>query len=214
MQNGLRDDDDHRRWAAVLVASSAGGIQGLGTLLGGLPAAMPVPVLVAQHLNRARETRIVAILSRSTALTVKLAEDGEDPQAGTVYIAPPDRHLCVTADGTLSLTREDRVNFARPAADPLFESAAQAYGPGAIGCVLTGSDSDGARGVEAVKGRGGMVIVQDPGTAEFHGMPKAAVRTGQVDFVLPLEAIASTITRLIREDTGDGLTALGHRPRA
>lgn len=199
----------------MLVASSAGGIQGLGTLLGGLPATLPVPVLVAQHLNRARETRIVAILSRSTPLTVKLAEDGECPRAGSVHIAPPDRHLCVRAGGVLSLTREERVNFARPAADPLFESAAQAYGPGVIGCVLTGSDGDGARGVEAIKAHGGTVIVQDPGTAEFHGMPKAALGTGQVDVVLPLEAIASTITRLIQEGAGgDGLPTLGLRPRA
>jgi two-component system, chemotaxis family, protein-glutamate methylesterase/glutaminase len=202
VQNRFREDG-RGRWAAVLVASSAGGIQGLGTLLGGLADSLPVPVLVAQHLNRAGQTRIVAILGRSTALRVKLAEDGEHPRAGTVHIAPPDRHLCVRADGTLALTREERVNFARPAADPLFESAAQAYGPGVIGCVLTGSDSDGARGVEAVKAHGGTVVVQDPGTAEFRGMPKAAVGTGRVDFVLPLEAIAPAITRLIRED-GDG----------
>lgn len=187
----------------MLVASSAGGIQGLGELLGGLEAALPVPVLVAQHLARARETRIVNILGRSTTLTIKLAEDGEHPRPGTVYIAPPDRHLCVREGGILSLTREERVNFARPAADPLFESAAQEYGPGIIGCVLTGSDSDGARGVEVVKDHGGTVIVQDPGTAEFKGMPKAAVGTGRVDFVVPLEAIGPTITRLVR-DGGDG----------
>ena len=157
-----------------------------------------MPVLVAQHLNRARETRVVTILERSTGLTVKLAEDGERPEAGTVYIAPPDRHLCVRHGGMLSLTREERVNFTRPAADPLFESAAQEHGPGVIGCVLTGTDSDGARGVQAVKTHGGTVIVQDPGTAEFQGMPKAAVGTGQVDFVLPLAAIGPTITRLMR----------------
>jgi two-component system chemotaxis response regulator CheB len=197
-----QEEDVQDRWSAVLIASSAGGIQGLGTLLGGLEAALPVPILVAQHLNRARETRIVNILSRSAALTVKLAEDGEEPTPGTVYIAPPDRHLCMRADGSLFLTREERVNYARPAADPLFESAAQVYGKGVIGCVLTGSDSDGARGVEAVKAHGGTVIVQDPGTAEFHGMPKAAVGTGQVDFVLALTDIASAITRLMQSSPG------------
>jgi two-component system chemotaxis response regulator CheB len=201
VQSG-QEEDVQDRWSAVLIASSAGGIQGLGTLLGGLEAALPVPILVAQHLNRARETRIVNILSRSTTLTVKLAEDGEEPTPGTVYIAPPDRHLCMRADGSLFLTREERVNYARPAADPLFESAAQVYGKGVIGCVLTGSDSDGARGVEAVKAHGGTVIVQDPGTAEFHGMPKAAVGTGQVDFVLALTDIASAITRLMQSSPG------------
>ncbi len=193
-------DNDDDRWSVLLIASSAGGLQGLKTLLGGLRAELPVPVLVAQHLNRDGGTRIVPILARYTALTVKLAEEGEAPRAGTVYIAPPDQHLCIGADGMLFLTREDRINFARPAADPLFEAAADAYGKGIIACVLTGSDSDGARGVEAVKGHGGTVIVQDPETAEFHGMPRAAVRTGKVDYILPLAAIAPAITRLIHAD--------------
>ncbi|WP_309248516.1 chemotaxis protein CheB [Streptomyces sp. MNP-20] len=181
----------------MLVASSAGGIQGLGTLLGGLDAAWPAPVLVAQHLRRSRETRIVAVLSRATALTVTLAQGGEQPQAGTVYIAPPDRHLCVHETGTLYLTREDRVNSARPAADPLFESAAKTYGPQAVAVVLTGADGDGAQGVRAVRAHGGTVIVQDPETAAFHGMPKAAIRTGQVDYVLPLAGIAPALGRLL-----------------
>ncbi|MFF0745571.1 chemotaxis protein CheB [Streptomyces sp. NPDC004111] len=192
--------DGRGHWEAVLVASSAGGVQGLKVLLGGLRATFPVPVLVAQHLNRSGGTRIVTILARSTALTVKLAEDGERPRAGTVHIAPPDRHLCVREDGTLSLTHEDRVNYARPAADPLFESAATAYGAGVIGCVLTGADGDGARGVEAIKAQGGTVLVQDPETAEFHGMPKAAVSTGRVDHVLPLADIAPALNRLVQEN--------------
>ncbi|MBR7675154.1 chemotaxis protein CheB [Streptomyces daliensis] len=183
----------------MLVGSSAGGVQGLGTLLGGLDPELPVPVLVAQHLRRSRETRIVSVLSRSTSLTIRLAEDRERPRAGTVYIAPPDHHLCVCPDGVLELTDERPVNFARPAADPLFESAGRAYGGRIIACVLTGADSDGARGVTAVRGRGGTVIVQDPETAEFHGMPKAAIETGQVDFVRGLEDIAPTINHLLRE---------------
>ncbi|MBO1335698.1 chemotaxis protein CheB [Streptomyces sp. VRA16 Mangrove soil] len=184
----------------MLVASSAGGVQGLGVLLGALDPDLPVPVLVAQHLRRSRETYLVAILSRSTTLRVKLAEDGEHPEAGTVYIAPPDRHLCVREDGMLSLTTEDRVNSARPAADPLFESAAQAHKSGVIGCVLTGADGDGAKGVEAVKAHGGTVLVQDPETADFQGMPRAAIRTGLVDFVLPLAALGPAISRLVQED--------------
>ncbi|MFI0236047.1 chemotaxis protein CheB [Streptomyces sp. NPDC016845] len=195
MQTGMRDRTGGR-CAAVVIASSAGGIEGLVTLLGGLDDALPVPVLVAQHLNRSRETSIAAILSRATSLAVKLAEDGERPRTGTVYIAPPDRHLCVGSDGALSLTREKRVNYARPAADPLFESAAEAFGP-LVGCVLTGSDSDGARGIEAVKAHGGTVLVQDPETAEFRGMPKSAIGTGKVDLVLTLEEMGPAINRLV-----------------
>ncbi|MEB8342591.1 chemotaxis protein CheB [Streptomyces endophyticus] len=194
--------EDRCRWAAVLIASSAGGVQGLRTLLGGLPCTLPVPVLVAQHLHRSRETRLVQILARSTPLEVGLAEDGERPRAGTVYIAPPDRHLCVRAGGGLALTREGRVNSARPAADPLFESAAKEFGPRVIACVLTGADGDGARGVEVVKAHGGTTVVQDPATADFHGMPAAAVRTGRADFVLPLEEIAPALTRLLRHGAG------------
>ncbi|GAA3104397.1 chemotaxis protein CheB [Streptomyces rectiviolaceus] len=180
-----------------MVASSAGGIQGLQTLLGGLDAGLPASVLVAQHLRRARTTHIVAILSRATSLRVELAEGGERPSAGSVHIAPPDHHLCVEADGTLALSREDPVNYARPAADPLFESASKAFGPLVIACVLTGADGDGARGVESVKTRGGVVIVEDPATAAFHGMPKSAIKTGKVDFVRPAEGIAPLIRRLL-----------------
>ncbi|MEU6676265.1 chemotaxis protein CheB [Streptomyces sp. NPDC046853] len=185
------------RCATVMVASSAGGIEGLKTLLGGLDAGLRAAVLVAQHLRRSRETRIVNILSPYTTLRVKLAEDGEHPTAGTVYIAPPDHHLCAETGGVLALSKEDPVNFARPAADPLFASASKVYGPLLIACVLTGSDGDGARGVEVVKSHGGLVIVEDPATAAFHGMPKAAIETGKVDFVCPPDEIAPLINDLV-----------------
>ncbi|MGW0908869.1 chemotaxis protein CheB [Streptomyces sp. NPDC002853] len=194
--------EPHTRRATVVVASSAGGIEGLQALLSGIGADFPAPVLVAHHLRRARETHIVAILSRRTTLTVKLAEDGELPEPGTVYIAPPDHHLCVHTDGRLGLSQEPRVNQARPAADPLFESAAGKYGPLLIACVLTGADGDGARGVEAVKSGGGTVIVEDPATAKFHGMPKSAIETGQVDFVLGADDIPSCLHTLVRQRQG------------
>lgn len=192
----------HAPRATVVVASSAGGIEGLEALLGGLGADFPAPVLVAHHLRRARETYIVPILSRRTTLTVKLAEDGEFPEPGTVYIAPPDHHLCVHVGGNLALSQEPPVNQSRPAADPLFESAAKKYGPLLIACVLTGADGDGARGVEAVKSGGGTIIVEDPATAKFHGMPKSAIETGQVDFVLDAEDIPSCLHLLVRQRQG------------
>ncbi|NEB78660.1 chemotaxis protein CheB [Streptomyces sp. SID14478] len=182
----------------MVVAASAGGVQGLRTLLGGLDPELPVTVLVAQHLRRGRETQIVPVLSRATSLEVKLAQDGERPRPGVVHIAPPDRHLCVRAAGRqLALTAEQRVHRVRPAADPLFESAAEAFGPDTIACVLTGADGDGAQGVTAVKRHGGVVLVQDPDTARFRGMPQAAIDTGLVDSVLPLEHIAPAIERIV-----------------
>ncbi|MFD7705891.1 chemotaxis protein CheB [Streptomyces sp. NPDC059785] len=196
MDTGSDRDRPDRR-TTVVVGSSAGGLAGLGVLLNGLGAGPPVVVLVAQHLQRTRQTLIADILTRRTGRTVKLAEHGERPLVGVVYIAPPNRHLCVNGDGTLKLSDEAPVNFSRPAADPLFESAARAYGSRLIGCVLTGADSDGARGVEAVKAHGGVVIVQDPSTAQFAGMPKAAVETGRADLILHLADIAPAINRIV-----------------
>ncbi|MFC7308629.1 chemotaxis protein CheB [Streptomyces monticola] len=184
-------------YAAVTVASSAGGIRGLSTLLGALGPALPVPVLVVQHLDPQHRTAIAEILGRRTPLDVKLAENDEHARPGTVHIAPPDRHLLITADGVLALTDAARVNFVRPSADLLFRSAAEVYGPRVIACVLTGTGHDGAVGVDAVKSRGGTVIVQDPRTAEFSGMPEAAVGTGAVDRVLPLDEIAAAIRVLV-----------------
>lgn len=181
----------------VAVASSAGGIHGLCTLLGTLEADLPVPVLVVQHLDRRHRTVIAEVLGRRTPLDVKLAEDRERTRPGTVYVAPPDRHLLVGPGGRLALTDTELVHFVRPSADLLFESVAGAYGPRAIACVLTGTGRDGAMGVDAVKQRGGTVIVQDPVTAEFKGMPEAAMGTGTVDFVLPLEEIAAVIRGLV-----------------
>uniref|UniRef100_A0AAU2VDC7 protein-glutamate methylesterase n=1 Tax=Streptomyces sp. NBC_00003 TaxID=2903608 RepID=A0AAU2VDC7_9ACTN len=186
---------DH--YAIVAVASSAGGIQALSMLLGGLGPVLPVPVLLVQHLDPRHRTVLADVLSRRTDLPVKLAEEGELAQAGTVYIAPPDRHLLVGRDGILTLTSTELVHFVRPSADLLFESVAGAYGARAIACVLTGTGSDGAMGVDAVKSRGGTVIAQDPVTAEFKGMPQAAVDTGAVDFVLPLAEISGVIRGLV-----------------
>ncbi|MGY6025245.1 chemotaxis protein CheB [Streptomyces spinosirectus] len=185
------------RFEVVAVASSAGGIHGLATVLGALDAELPVPVLVVQHLDPRHRTVIAEVLDRRTELDVKLAEDHEQIGPGMVYIAPPDRHLLVRPGGWLALTDSELVHFVRPSADLLFESVAGAYGPQAIACVLTGTGRDGAMGVDAVKSRGGTVIVQDPATAEFKGMPEAAVGTGTVDFVLPLEEIAAVISGLV-----------------
>lgn len=185
------------RFDIVAVASSAGGITALGRVLGALPAGFPVPVLVVQHLDPRHRTVLADVLNRQTDLPVKLAEAGESAQPGTIYIAPPNRHLLAGPGGTLGLSDADPVNFVRPSADLLFESLAGTYGPQALACVLTGSGRDGAMGVEAVKARGGTVIAQDPVSAQFKGMPQAAVSTGAVDYVLALEEIGAVLRGLI-----------------
>ncbi|MGW6061623.1 chemotaxis protein CheB [Streptomyces sp. NPDC055189] len=186
-------------FAIVAVASSAGGIQGLGSILGALSPDLPVPVLVVQHLDPRHRTLLAEVLTRRTELTVKLARHQESVEPGTVYLAPPDRHLLVGPEGILTLSNSKLVHFVRPSADLLFESVAGAYGPRAIACVITGTGMDGAMGVEAVKSRGGTVIAEDPQSAQFAGMPSAAVQTGAVDFVLRIEEIAAAIRGLVED---------------
>jgi two-component system, chemotaxis family, protein-glutamate methylesterase/glutaminase len=185
------------RYGIVAIGSSAGGVQALSAVLGALPTAFPVPLVVVQHLDPRHETILAEILSRRSALRVGLATSGVRMSSGSVYIAPPNRHLLVGAGGVLSLTDSERTHFVRPSADRLFESVAEAYGPRAIACVLTGTGRDGASGVLAVKAAGGTVVVEDPATAEFAGMPGAAVGTGAVDVIVPLGEVAARLGALM-----------------
>jgi two-component system chemotaxis response regulator CheB len=184
------------RFDIVAVTASAGGVQALSALLSALPADFPVPLLVVQHLDPRHQTILADILNRRCALTVKLAEADEQAVAGTVYVAPPDHHLVVGADGVLALSDSPRTHFVRPSADVLFKSVAGSFGARAVVCVLTGTGRDGATGVDEVKTAGGTVIAEDPETAEFAGMPRAAVDTGAVDMVLPLADIPAAILDL------------------
>jgi two-component system, chemotaxis family, protein-glutamate methylesterase/glutaminase len=181
----------------VAVAASAGGIGAIGQLLEGLPPDFPASVVVVQHLDPRHRSLMADILRRRTRLAVKQAGAGYQLAPGTVFIAPPDRHLLVNADGTLSLTQSELVHFVRPSADLLFESVAASYKDRAIAVVLTGTGSDGSMGVGAIKKMGGTVIAQDPESAEFSGMPAAAINSGHVDFVLPLAEIASALVALV-----------------
>lgn len=137
------------------------------------------------------------LLGRRTNLRVKQAQDGDYLTPSTVYVAPPDRHLLLNPDGSLSLSQSELVHFVRPSADLLFESVAASYRNRAIAVVLTGTGSDGTMGVQAIKKMGGVVIAQDEGTSDFFGMPGAAIQTGNVDYILPLDDIAPTLIRLV-----------------
>lgn len=185
-------------FSVVGMASSAGGLNALSAVLSDLPAEFPVPVLVVQHLDPRHESLMADILRRRTALDVTQAEEGDEPRPGVVYIAPPDRHLLVNGTGRLSLSESELVHFVRPSADLLFESLAGSHHEHTIAVVLSGSGVDGAMGVEAVKKVGGSVIVQDLDSAEFPGMPQAAIDKGVADFVLPLDEIAPALSVLVR----------------
>ncbi len=181
----------------VAIAASAGGLTAIVKVLSALKAEFPAAIAIVQHLAPEHPSFMAEILSRRTALTVKQAEEGDYLTPGTAYVAPPNRHLLVNGDGTLSLSQSELVHFLRPSADLLFESVAATYKERAIAIVLTGTGSDGAMGVEAIKKMGGTVIVQDVETAEFAGMPSAAIQTGIVDFILPLDEISSTLVTLV-----------------
>jgi two-component system chemotaxis response regulator CheB len=184
----------------VAIAASAGGINALGRVLSGLPGGFPVPVVVVQHLDPRHKTIIAEVLGRRAKLPVVLASDGERAEPSMIYVAPPNHHLLVEAEGVLVLSSSELVHFLRPSADLLFESVAGAYGPRALACVLTGTGSDGAMGASAIKSRGGTVISEDPDSAEFRGMPDAVVAAGAVDFILPLDEITQVICGLVEPD--------------
>jgi two-component system, chemotaxis family, protein-glutamate methylesterase/glutaminase len=187
----------------VAIAASAGGLAALTETFSRLPSGFPAAVLVVQHLDPRHRSLMAEILSRRTQLAVKQAEDHDRIAASTVFVAPPDRHLLANPDRTLSLSRSELVHFVRPSADLLFESVAAAFRDRAIAVVLTGSGSDGAMGVEAVKKMGGTVIAQDEESAEFFSMPNAAIQTGKVDFVLPLSEISSALVMLVEGESNE-----------
>jgi two-component system, chemotaxis family, protein-glutamate methylesterase/glutaminase len=179
----------------IAMAASAGGIAALGEVLAGLPAGFPASIVVVQHLDPRHRSLMANILRRRTGLQVVQASEGDRIAAGTVFIAPPDRHLLVNPDGMLSLTQTELVHFVRPSADLLFESVAASFKDRAIAVVLTGTGSDGSMGVRAIKKMGGTVIVQDQKSAEFSGMPTASI--AHADFVLPLDEIAAALVTLV-----------------
>ena len=181
----------------VAMAASAGGLSALSHVLAALPGDFPAAVVVVQHLDPRHRSLMADILSRRTPLRVKQAEEGDCLAAGTVYIAPPNRHLLLNPDGTLSLSQSELVHFVRPSADLLFESVAAVYRDRAIAVVLSGSGSDGSMGVQAIKKMGGTLVVQNEETSEFFGMPSAAIQASEVDFVLPLREIPSALITLV-----------------
>ena len=180
----------------VVVAASAGGLTALETLLSHLPESFPAPLVVVLHLSPDHRSRMAEILGRYTDMHVKQVEEGDALRAGTVYCAPPDFHVLVTDDRTLTLTHTVQVQYVRPSADALFESAAAVYAQEVIAVVLSGTGRDGKNGIRVVKEKGGVTLAQDEASAQHFGMPKAAIETGAVDFVLPLEELAAKLLEL------------------
>jgi two-component system, chemotaxis family, protein-glutamate methylesterase/glutaminase len=177
----------------ICVGASWGGLDAVGRLLADIPDNVDVPFVIAQHRHPASTPGGLADLLRlRIKRPVQDAEDKMRIEPLNVYIAPPDYHLLIER-GSFALSLDDRVQYARPSIDVLFESAAYAYGPGVIGVILTGANEDGAAGLAEIKKRGGVVIVQDPSDAVRRAMPEAAIAATVADAVLPLEEIGKFI---------------------
>jgi two-component system chemotaxis response regulator CheB len=188
----------HRKPAVLVIGSSTGGPEALARVLPALPASLPVPVLLVQHMPPVFTRQFAQRLDRLCALRVVEAVDGTPLQPGTVHLAPGDRHLVVRTTGRgpqTALTQDPPENFCRPAVDPLFRSAVAAYDGAVLGVVLTGMGSDGRIGAGAIREAGGTVLAQDQATSVVWGMPGAVTQAGYADEVLPLDRVAEAINR-------------------
>jgi len=175
---------------------SAGGLEALSSILPVLPAGLPVPVAVVQHLLPTADDYLPRSLNEKCEVTVKQAEEKERLEPGSVYIAPPNYHLLIETDRTFSLTVDPPVNYARPSIDVLFETAAEVYQNGLIGVVLTGANNDGSNGLRRIEKCGGFALVQDPATARARAMPEAALAVVAAALVAPLSDIGGRLCEL------------------
>jgi two-component system chemotaxis response regulator CheB len=185
-------------YSVVGIGTSWGGLAAMTKLLSGLPGDFSLPVVVVQHRGKDSDRLLSELLQDATEMRVCEVEDKEPLEPGTVHIAPANYHVLVDA-GYLSLTVEDPVRFSRPSIDVMFSSAADTYGSGAIGVVLTGANEDGSRGLSHIVKRGGRALVQDPRTAEIPIMPVAALKAVPSAEILPLDKLAPRLIALSLE---------------
>lgn len=181
----------------IAIGASAGGVEAIRALVAALPEDLPAAVFIVLHIG-AFKSELPWLLNRVGPLPASHPEDGEPIRAGHVYVAPPDHHMTVDR-GVIHLTKGPRENWARPAIDPLFRSAAQAYGPAVVGVVLTGGLNDGTAGLIEIKQHGGTAIVQDPLDASNPSMPRSALAHVDVDRCVSLAEIPSLLVRIARE---------------
>ena len=184
---------------AIVIGVSSGGMSAMKVLFSLLPKDFNTPIIIVQHINARSDSHWIKLLNEKSNLHIKEADEKEKIESGNIYIAPPNYHLLIEKDKTFSLTIDERVNFARPSIDVLFESAAEAYKNKLIGIVLTGSNNDGTNGIKRIKECGGLAIIQDPKTAESAYMPASAIAAIEPDYVLPLENIVELLIKMDKQ---------------
>ncbi len=176
-------------YKAIAIGSSAGGLNALKTLIPALPSGFPASLFVVQHISPLSDNYMAHFLNIISKIRVKEADEKEEILPGVAYVAPPNYHLLIEENHTLTLSVEGKVNYSRPSIDVTFETAAYAYGSQLIGIVLTGANSDGAAGLLKIKEMGGYTIVQSPDDAEHSVMPLAAIEKARPHAVLSLKDI-------------------------
>ena len=188
----------------IAMAASEGGLKALSVILSGLPADFPAAIAIVMHLSPHHESILAEILDKRSLLVVKEAKDGDFLCPSCAFVAPPNHHLLVGKSGCLKLSSPSaqKVNYARPSAEPLFVSVAKVYQKSAIAVVLTGGDGDGSFGVQIIKDEGGMVIAQNRPTSENFSMPETSIKTGDVDFILPLDEIGPKLIEMVERGGG------------
>jgi two-component system chemotaxis response regulator CheB len=191
----------------ICIGASWGGLQAVGQILSDIPTDLEQAIVVAQHRHpQSSDGGLAELLALQIARPVTDVEDKLPIEPHNVYVTPPDYHVLVEP-GSFALSLEDRVQFARPSIDVLFESAADAYRERVIGVILTGANEDGAAGLRRIKDRGGVAVIQDPAQALRRSMPDAAMAATVADAVLPVEEIGKFLYGLcvfparVREET-------------
>jgi two-component system chemotaxis response regulator CheB len=174
---------------AIVMGVSAGGLYALTHIPEALPEHLPMPVMIVQHRSRDERYLLEEVLQVKCRVHIKQADEKETLKAGTVYMAPPDYHMLIESDKTISLSFDPPVNFSRPSIDVLFETAAEVYGQKLLGIMLTGANKDGSWGISCIRKKGGVTIAQKPETADYPVMPKAAIKTGAVQHIMTLDEI-------------------------
>jgi two-component system chemotaxis response regulator CheB len=196
----------------IVIGASAGGVEAISRIVADLPRDLRASTFVVLHISRGR-SMLPEILTRAGRMPAGHPSDGEPLQYGRIYVAPPDHHLIIM-DGAVRIVRTASENGVRPAIDPLFRSAARAYGSRVIGVILTGALDDGTAGVAAIKEARGITIAQDPEEAFSPGMPRSAIASGMIDHVVALRDIPLLLTALVEEDAPTERGALGPHMRA
>jgi two-component system chemotaxis response regulator CheB len=191
----------------VVLGASAGGVEALSRLVGGLPPGLPAALFVVCHIPPAAPSKLPEILSRRGPLHASHARNGEPVRPGHIYVAPPDYHMQL-APGFVKLVRGPRENRTRPAIDPLFRSAARAYGQRVVGVVLSGALCDGSAGLLAIRNAGGVAVIQDPDEAAMAAMPRSAQEVAGADHVLPVAEIAALLADLARSPVPKGAPSM------